>query len=120
VKDDTEKSRYQTVPALSRTYCDLKKSYIITDGLGGVGLELSQWLIDRGAKTLVLTSRSGIKTGYQARKLKKWRRKGIRVEISSLDIVDNSTTYQLVKKANAIGPVGGVFHLAMVKRILCF
>jgi hypothetical protein len=52
---------------------------------GGFGLELSQWLIDRGAKTLVLTSRSGVKTGYQARKLEKWRQKGIRVEISSLD-----------------------------------
>jgi fatty acid synthase len=110
VKDDTEKSSYQTVPALSRTYCDPKKSYIITGGLGGVGLELSQWLIDRGAKTLVLTSRSGIMRGYQARKLKKWRRKGIRVEVSSLDIVDNSTTYQLVKKTNDIGPVGGVVH----------
>lgn len=53
--------------AMTRTACDPYKTYIITGGLGGFGLELSKWLIERGAKYLVLTSRSGIKTGYQRR-----------------------------------------------------
>jgi len=56
--------------ALPRSACDPNKCYIITGGLGGFGLELSQWLVDRGARCLVLTSRSGIRTGYQARKVK--------------------------------------------------
>lgn len=102
------------IPALPRSYCDQNKSYIITGGLGGFGLELSQWLIDRGARNLVLTSRSGVKTGYQARKLEKWRRKGINVMISSRDIVDKLAASKLIEESTKLGPVGGVFHLAMV------
>ena len=43
--------------AVARTVCHPGKSYVINGGLGGFGLELGQWLVERGAKTLVLTSR---------------------------------------------------------------
>lgn len=49
-----------------RYFCDPEGSYVITGGLGGFGLELADWLILRGALKLVLTSRTGIKNGYQA------------------------------------------------------
>lgn len=52
--------------AVSRAFCLAHKSYVITGGLGGFGLELAQWLVLRGARKLVLTSRSGIRTGEQA------------------------------------------------------
>lgn len=48
---------------LSKTFCPPHKSYVITGGLGGFGLQLAQWLRLRGAQKLVLTSRSGIRTG---------------------------------------------------------
>lgn len=57
------------MPALPRAACDPSKCYIITGGLGGFGLELAQWLVDRGARSLILTSRSGVRTGYQKRKI---------------------------------------------------
>ena len=64
VRDDTDLlCSSLAVEALPRTYCDPRKSYVITGGLGGFGLQLTQWLIDRGARTLILTSRSGVKTG---------------------------------------------------------
>ncbi len=50
-------------PAICRTFCLASHSYIITGGLGGFGLELAQWLTERGARKLVLTSRSGIRNG---------------------------------------------------------
>lgn len=50
-------------PAICRTSCSATQSYIITGGLGGFGLELAQWLTERGARKLVLTSRSGIRNG---------------------------------------------------------
>lgn len=52
--------------AVSKTFCPPHKSYVITGGLGGFGLELAQWLVLRGAQKLVLTSRSGIRTGERA------------------------------------------------------
>lgn len=45
-------------------------SYIVTGGLGGFGLELVDWLVIRGCKKLILTSRKGITTGYQAMRVK--------------------------------------------------
>lgn len=84
---------------------------MITGGLGGFGLELAQWLVERGARKLVLTSRSGIRTGYQNRKVSQWRRKGISVEISTHNIQNLKQTQQLIAEAE---PVGGLFHLAMV------
>lgn len=52
-----------TLPAICRTFCPASHSYIITGGLGGFGLELAHWLTERGARRLVLTSRSGIRNG---------------------------------------------------------
>lgn len=53
------------ISAIAKTFCTAHKSYIITGGLGGFGLELARWLVLRGAQKLVLTSRSGIRTGKQ-------------------------------------------------------
>lgn len=53
-----------------RVYCSSKLSYIILGGLGGVGLELADWLVTRGCRKLVLCSRRGITTPYQAYRIK--------------------------------------------------
>ena len=45
--------------AQARSMCDPRKSYLITGGLGGFGLELADWLISRGARNLILSSRRG-------------------------------------------------------------
>merc|ERR1712151_67483 len=39
--------------------------YIITGGLGGFGMELARWLLQRGASQVVLLSRSGLRTSWQ-------------------------------------------------------
>lgn len=42
-----------------------KAVYVIPGGLGGLGLELTNWLIMRGAKTIVLSSRRGPSNAHQ-------------------------------------------------------
>lgn len=116
VQSEIQSTSTLTIPALPRSYCHPMKSYIVTGGLGGFGLELAQWLIDRGAKFLTLTSRSGIRTGYQARKVEKWRRQGISVLVSKHDIVDIRATEELIRETTQMGQVGGLFHLAMVSK----
>lgn len=53
-----------------RYYCNPEGSYIIVGGLGGFGLELADWLVQRGARKLILCSRTGIRTGYQSYRIK--------------------------------------------------
>ncbi|XP_041830190.1 fatty acid synthase isoform X2 [Melanotaenia boesemani] len=103
-----------SLPAICRTFCPPSHTYIITGGLGGFGLELSQWLMERGARRLVLTSRSGIRTGYQAKRIREFQDQGVSVLVSTKDVSTLGGAEQLISEASTLGPVGGVFHLAMV------
>lgn len=102
------------VKALPRTALHPLKSYVVTGGLGGFGLELAHWMVERGARKLVLTSRSGPRDAYQHLCIKRLRSYGAKVVVSTADAstVDGAT--QLVKEAIQLGPVGGIFNLAMV------
>ncbi|XP_036124153.1 fatty acid synthase [Molossus molossus] len=105
-----------TLTAISRTFFPARKSYVIAGGLGGFGLELAQWLVSRGAQKLVLTSRSGIRTGYQAKQVREWRHQGIQVLVSTSNVGALDGARALIAEAAQLGPVGGVFNLAMVLR----
>ncbi|NWR04682.1 FAS synthase, partial [Paradoxornis webbianus] len=110
------KSEPVKISAISRTSCPPTKSYIITGGLGGFGLELAQWLVERGAQKIILTSRSGIRTGYQARRVEEWKALGVKVLVSTSDIGTLEGTQKLIEEALQLGPVGGIFNLAVVLR----
>lgn len=64
---ETEKSP-ESLPmrVFHRVCCDSNMVYIIAGGLGGFGLELADWLVLRGARKLVLSTRRGITTAYQS------------------------------------------------------
>ena len=89
--------------------------------MGGFGLELAYWTVLRGAKKLILTSRTGIKNAYQKLYLKRFREFGKLIEDYKIDLTvstNNLTsiegTHRLIDEANSKGPVGGVFNLALV------
>lgn len=104
------------VPAIPRTYMHKEKSYILVGGLGGFGLELANWMVSRGATKIVLTSRSGVRTGYQASMIRRWTSRGVKVSIDTNDVTTLSGAKKLLQEANKLGPVGGVFNLAAVLR----
>ncbi|XP_015126151.1 fatty acid synthase [Diachasma alloeum] len=108
------KPALKTVKAIPRTYMNPDKSYILVGGLGGFGLELANWLITRGAKHIVLTSRSGIRTGYQSVSIRRWRKMGVNIAISTADATDSKGAEQLISQSAKIAPVGGIFNLAAV------
>ncbi|CAH0393331.1 unnamed protein product [Bemisia tabaci] len=102
------------VPAIPRTYIKAEKSYLLVGGLGGFGLELTNWLIERGATKVVLTSRRGIRNGYQSLCVRKWKSRGIQVLISTLDCSTVAETTKLLEETSKLGPLGGIFNLAAV------
>lgn len=106
----------KTVNSIPRTYMDPEKSYVLIGGLGGFGLELANWLITRGATKIVLTSRSGVKTGYQSLCVRRWREKGVTVLVSTNDATNEKGARRLLKEAAELGAIGGIFNLAVVLR----
>ncbi|CAL4149895.1 unnamed protein product [Meganyctiphanes norvegica] len=111
-KDNTLSTK--SMEAMPRINANPHMVYLITGGLGGLGLELADWLIVRGATKLVLTSRRGVTTGYQALRMKKWREQGVYVNVLCQDASTTASAEKLLKEAQKMGPIGGIFHLAMV------
>lgn len=98
-----------------------QKSYIITGGLGGFGLELTKWLVNQGAQNILLTSRNGCKTGYQKTSIARLRSiNDAQILVVDSGIADTTTlegAKKLVSLALDMSPIhviGGIFHLAMV------
>ncbi len=83
--------------------------------MGGLGLELTEWLVSRGAKNLVLSSRHGIVNGHQEYKRRIWKSQGANVVISTDNIADEEGVRKLIQTASSLGPVSAIFNLAVVR-----
>lgn len=102
-------------------------AYLVTGGFGGLGTEVSRFLTDRGARRLVLVSRSGDVTSGNGRSGEAARRaaavraleaRGATVEVAAVDVADETALAELVRtrEAAALPPISGVFHAAGVTR----
>ena len=111
---DEESENAPLLKVIPRSYFSAEKTYIIFGGLGGFGLEITSWIISRGARTVAIVSRSGITTGYQALQVQRWRNNGVNVILSTDDMCKASNVESLLQRCAKHGPVGGIFNLAMV------
>lgn len=87
---------------------------MLSGGLGGFGLELADWLVMRRCKKLILTSRKGVSNGYQSYRINIWKSYGFDVTVLTDDITTYEGVENILKAASAIGPVAGIFNLAVV------
>ena len=86
--------------------------------MGGFVLELADWLVLRGARKLVLSSRTGIRTGYQSLRVRLWRSYGANVVISLANITTENGVTDFLSDANRLGQVDAIFNLAVVSVVL--
>ncbi|CAH1979654.1 unnamed protein product [Acanthoscelides obtectus] len=100
--------------ALKRYNCYGDKCYVILGGLGGFGLELADWMVVRGCRKLVLTSRKGVTTGYQANRIKTWKSYGVEVHVSTSNVTTREGCVQLIKEAQKLGPIEAIYNLAVI------
>ena len=114
VRDEIKPAEPLNIPAIGRCYFSRDKTYVIVGGLGGLGLEVANWMVERGARHLILTSRSGIRDGYQSLCLRKWGLQGVRVETPIIDLGDKEAADSFLKELAAKQKVGGIFNSALV------
>ncbi|KAL0867964.1 hypothetical protein ABMA27_008631 [Loxostege sticticalis] len=108
------KPTHLPVDAVPRYMCREDNVYVIVGGLGGFGLELADWLIMRGGRKLLLTSRRGVSNGYQSSRLRAWASYGADVQISTHDVTTESGCEQMLLMAKSMGHVDAIFNLAVV------
>lgn len=95
---------------------DPNKKYLVAGGLGGLGLKLAEWMYFKGARKLAFFTVSALSpTGElreSARRTVDWlKERGCEIEIYRADV---SNLEQVQDAFSKMGPVAGVFHLAMV------
>lgn len=73
-------------------------------------------MVLRGARNIILTTRTGIRNGYQALRKRVWESYGVKVIISTADITTEEGVRNLLKEANQLGPVSTIFNLAVVSK----
>ncbi|GAA3396125.1 SDR family NAD(P)-dependent oxidoreductase [Cryptosporangium minutisporangium] len=87
--------------------------YVISGGLGGLGLLLTEWLAERGARRIVLNSRRGTAPPDVAATLERLRLGGTEVEVVAGDVAEPGVAEELVAAATSGDlPLYGVVHAA--------
>ncbi|KAL1851358.1 Type I Iterative PKS [Diaporthe australafricana] len=95
---------------------DPEKKYLIVGGLGGLGLKLAEWMYFKGARKLAFFTVSALSpTGElreSSRRTVDWlKERDCEIEIYRTDVANLEEVQQAFAK---MGPVAGVFHLAMI------
>jgi acyl transferase domain-containing protein/acyl carrier protein len=86
-------------------------AYLITGGLGGLGLLTAGWLVEQGAREVVLTGRSG-PSEHAQEQIRGWEQAGVRVRVVRADAANCEEMARVV--AEIAAPLRGVVHSAGV------
>lgn len=107
--------QYVDVTSQIEQTISVEKNHIITGGTKGLGLEIAKWLVSKGAKSISLVSRSGLKNDDVKEEVKKMRKQGVDVQVYSVDISEKKQVERLFNLIHSKKQtIGGIFHCAMV------
>ncbi|MHC1478964.1 SDR family NAD(P)-dependent oxidoreductase [Frateuria aurantia] len=90
-------------------------SYLVVGGTSGLGFATARWLVARGARHLVLASRSAALDPELQREVQHWQLAGIEVQVESCDLTDSDSVQSLITRTDRPeAPLKGLVHSAMV------
>ncbi|WKD27027.1 type I polyketide synthase [Halomonas sp. KG2] len=90
-------------------------SYLVTGGLGGFGLKTAQWLVSKGARQLILLSRSGPASEEAQAAIATFEAQGVKVLAAACDITDYDALASVMARVQReLSPLRGIVHAATV------
>ncbi|KAK7930973.1 hypothetical protein PG985_001685 [Apiospora marii] len=94
---------------------DADATYLVAAGLGGVGRSILRWMVSKGAKQLLVPSRSGAASDEAKRLVGKLTEKGVTIATPRCDVsVASSLQGVLVESRQTMGPIRGCINASMV------
>ena len=86
------------------------RTYLVTGGLGGIGIAVAGWLADRGAGAIVLNGRRD-PDPEAAEAIEELRQQGVAVSVELADVTDPEAIDLMLGRIDAsLPPLGGVIH----------
>lgn len=93
-------------------------SYLITGGLGGIGQRIAQWMVQQGARNLILLSRHAAAQTNTQVFLNELRETGCQVVVKNCDIAYRPVLTKVAEDCvREMPPVRGIIHAAMVLQV---
>jgi acyl transferase domain-containing protein/NADPH:quinone reductase-like Zn-dependent oxidoreductase/surfactin synthase thioesterase subunit/NADP-dependent 3-hydroxy acid dehydrogenase YdfG len=90
-------------------------TYLITGGASGFGLSIANWMTGKGARHLVLMSRSGPKSDVEQSIIDRMKSRGIDVMVAKGDVSIKQDVQRILSEVKkTMPPVKGIMHAAMV------
>ncbi len=90
------------------------RTYLITGGMGGLGLLVARWIVNNGARHLVLVGRTGASSD-QNNQLKELEQAGANVIVATTDVSDIEQIRRVLSQIEeSLPPLAGVIHAAGV------
>jgi myxalamid-type polyketide synthase MxaB len=90
-------------------------TYLVTGGLGTLGLEVARWLVQRGARRLMLLGRGAEPTAEAQSVIGQLESQGAEVHLAQADVASaESLKAALDRLSESNAPLRGVFHAAGV------
>jgi acyl transferase domain-containing protein len=88
-------------------------TYLVTGGLGSLGLAIAKALVAEGARSLVLLGRSGASSGEAQQAIEALEETGAAIKVVAIDVRDREELARLLKEIKAaMPPLRGVIHAA--------
>jgi len=88
-------------------------TYLITGGLGGLGLQFARWIVERGALHLVLLARSP--AGEKVQKtIDQLKADGAKIIIAQVDVAEKADLQNVLSSIEPGFPLRGIIHAAGV------
>jgi NADPH:quinone reductase-like Zn-dependent oxidoreductase len=107
--------KVMAVPAKTKQLLGPDSTYIIIGGTGGLGRSMTRWMIEKGARHIVLVSRSGQATGKVAELIEEANSAEAQIEVRPCDVSKKEQVEELVDTGiSGMPPIRGVIHAAMV------
>lgn len=96
-------------------------SYLLPGGLGGLGRNIAQWLIEHGARSLIFLSRSGAHNPDASSFVTDLRAQGVQIGVYQCDISNVPKLEETIATCNStLPPIRGVIQCAMNLRDSAF
>ncbi|KAI1389751.1 ketoacyl-synt-domain-containing protein [Hypoxylon trugodes] len=98
----------------SKCFLNSDGTHVIIGGTGGLGRSMARWMVERGARHIVLLSRSGGRAD-ELRKLIDETQSRANLVVKTCDIASEEDAYRFVREcAETLPPICGVIHAAMM------
>lgn len=79
---------------------------------------MARWMVEKGAQTVVLVSRSGTATGKAKDLIDDLATSGAKILVRQCDVADSDSVNNLITKELAdLPPIKGIVHGAMVLKV---